>query len=185
MPRPKREPYNPNKPHDRRATAFSKGVANHVAPEEVDDPYEPGSTIIVMRQRRDDTLGNLKSRKHINDAQYEGGRAFQGDFETAERGPRAIDPSKEAVDGGLMPEPISEAQRKAVVRLNRAHRELGQEGSALVHDLVIRSWTYRQVAVARGLRGERWENYFGMRFHECLTCLAVVYGFSMREGKQQ
>jgi hypothetical protein len=37
-------------------------------------------------------------------------RAFQFDWETAERGARAIDPTKEAVDGGQMPEPITDGQ---------------------------------------------------------------------------
>lgn len=180
MPRPKRQKPNDLKTvHDRRASDFNRGIAKHVSPEEVDDPYEPGATIIVMRQKRDDPLGSLKNHKHINEAQYQGGRAFQHDFETAERGPRAIDPSKEAVDGGLPPEAITEGQRKAARKLAEVYRALGQDGSSLAHDVLVYGLTMSRVAVRRGLSGERWENYFGMRFKECLDCLAIVYGFAM------
>ena len=149
------------------------------APKDVDDPYEPGATIRVMRSLRNDPLAGLHARNHIDEAQYQAGRAFQHDFETAERGPRAIDPSKEAVDGGLAPEAITEAQRKAAKMLARAHRQLGANGSALTHDVLIHGKTHCQSAESRGLDGRRWEEYFGMRFRECLDCLALVYGFAM------
>lgn len=182
MPRPKRyEPYNPNKPHDRRATQFNKGVENHVAPEEVDDPYEPGATIIVMRQKRDDPLGSLKSCRSINSAQYEAGRAFQNDFETIERGAQAVDPSKPYVDCSRNPQPLSAAFSESLARLNKAERALGQDGSALTHDVLVSRKTYSQIATSRGLSGRRSEEYFGMRFRECLNCLAVVYGFAMEK----
>lgn len=178
MPRAKRNPYDPNKAHDRRTTDLLRNA--QVAPIEVDDPLELGGKLIVMRSTRNDPLANLHARNHIDEAQYQGGRAFQEDFETAERGPRAIDPSKEAVDGGLMPEPITEAQRKAAMRLARAHRALGQDGSTLAHDVLVYGLTMSRVGVRRGLTGERWEKYFGLRFQECLHCLAKVYGFATR-----
>ena len=78
----------------------------------------------------------MHSHRHIDEAQYQGGRAFQADWEKAERGPQAVDPTREYVDGGEMREPITEGQRKAVLRLNRAERELGADGSALVHDVL-------------------------------------------------
>lgn len=147
---------------------------------EIDDPLglDPGDKILVMRSIRNDPLARLHDRKQIDDAQYFGGRAFQKDFETAERGPRAIDPGKEFVDGGRMPEPITEGQRKAVLRLNYAERQLGCDGSALVHEVLIGGKTMAQIGKKRGLQGERWEKYFGSRFQECLNCLAVVYGYA-------
>ncbi len=114
----------------------------------------------------------------IDEAQYQAGREFQSDFETAERGARAVDPSKEYVDGGLAPEPISEAQRRAGRQLAIVHRELGADGSAIVHDVLVHNRTRKQVAESRGLVGKRWEEYFGTRFRECLDCLAKVYGFA-------
>ena len=149
----------------------------------VDDPYalEPGEKTVAMRNTNDDPLAKLHVRHQIDEAQYHAGRAFQEDFETAERGPQAIDPSKEAVDGGRMPEPITEAMRKAVVRLSKAERALGADGSALTHAILIRRQTCSQIAQARDLKGEGWEKYFGKRFRECLDCLAIVYGFAMEK----
>lgn len=141
----------------------------------------PGDKITAFRSMRDDPLARLHDRRQIDEAQYQGGRAFQYDFETAERGPQAIDPSKEFVDGGRLPEPITEQQRKAVLRLNRAERELGADGSAITHAVLIAGLTVSAIAKSRGLNGERWEKYFGMRFRECLDRLARVYGFSTGE----
>src|SRR5207244_13558699 len=59
------------------------------------------------------------------------------DWEKAERGPRAIDPTRERVDGGQAREPITEGQRRAVVRLNRIEHELGADGTALIHEVLI------------------------------------------------
>lgn len=179
----RRQPYDPSKAHDRRASESNRGVQNYLTPEEVDDPYEAGGKIIVMRSTRDDPLADLHSRSMIDEAQYWAGREFQKDFETAERGPRAIDPSKEAVDGGMAPEPITEAQRSAAKQLAVVYRQLGQNGSALVHDVLVHAKTRKQVAESRGLSGKRWEEYFGMRFRECLDCMALVYGFSMERGR--
>lgn len=168
--------------------ATKKGKPNaeyplHMAPIIVDDPYglDPGAKTVAMRNTRRDPLAALHSRKQIDEAQYHAGRAFQNDFEIAERGPRAIDPSKEAVDGGRMPEPITEQQRKAVMRLNGAERRLGADGSALAHAILIKGLTCSKVATSRGLSGERWERYFAIRFRECLDCLALVYGFAMEK----
>lgn len=174
--RRKGKPYDPNKIHDRRATDLLRNA--QVAPIEVEDPYEAGGKLLVMRSVRDDPLALMHARNRIDEAQYQAGRAFQRDFETAERGPRAIDPGKEAVDGGLSPEPITEGQRKAAKRLALVHRQLGADGSALASDVLIARKTYIQVCEARGLSGSRWEDYFARRFRECLDCLALVYGFA-------
>lgn len=147
---------------------------------EVDDPLglEPGDKIVALRSIRNDLLGRLHSHRQVDEAQYQAGRAFQNDWERAERGPRAVDPSRDYVDGGQMREPITEGQRRAVLRLNRAERELGADGSALVHDVLLHGMTMEQVGERRGLRGQRWNDYFARRFRECLDRLALTYGFS-------
>ncbi len=98
-----------------------------VAAVEVDNPLglDPGDKIVTLRSIRNDPLARLHSHRQIDEAQYAGGRAFQDDWEKAERGPRAVDPTREYVDGGRRREPITERQRKAVLRLNRVERELG------------------------------------------------------------
>lgn len=187
MPRLKRSPHNPLAEYqrqqreaaeaerrDRQATDLLRNAM--VVPMEIDDPLSE-EKIVTLRSIRNDPLAALHSRKQIDEAQYHGGRAYQHDFETAERGPQAIDPSKEYVDGGKPPEPITEAQRKAVLKLNQVQRILGQDGSALVHGVLIQGQTCKQVATARLLKGRRWEEYFGVRLRECLDNLALVYGF--------
>ena len=179
MPRARRrKPHDPAKVHDRRSCDLPRNA--EVAAIEVDDPLglEPGEKIVTLRSIRNDPLGRLHSHRQIDEAQYRGGRAFQEDWEKAERGPRAVDPGREYVDGGQMREPITERQRKAVLRLNRAERELGADGSALVHEVLISGMTMEQIAQRRGLRSQRWMDYFARRLQECLDRLALLYGFA-------
>src|SRR6476659_6845488 len=165
------KPHNPARPHDRRSRDLLRNA--EVAAVEVDDPLalEPGEKSVTLRSIRNDPLGRLHSRRQIDEAQYQGGRAFQDDWEKAERGPQAVDPTREYVDGGRAREPITESQRKAVLRLNRAERELGADGSALVHEVLILGMTMEQIGQRLGLRGQRWNDYFARRFRECLDRL--------------
>jgi hypothetical protein len=177
--RPKRnKSQRPAKVHDRRSTDLPRNA--DVAAVEVDDPLalEPGEKIVTLRSIRNDPLGRMHSHRQIDEAQYRGGRAFQDDWEKAERGPQAVDPTREYVDGGRTREPITERQRKAVLRLNRTQRELGADGSALVHDVLILGMTMEQIGQRRELRGQRWIDYFARRLRECLDRLAMIYGFA-------
>src|SRR6266404_6308545 len=179
MPRAKRrKPHNPAKAHDRRSQDLPRNA--EVAEVEVDNPLalEPGEKIVALRSIRNDPLGRLHSHRQIDEAQYQGGRAFQDDWEKAERGPQAVDPTREYVDGGRGREPITERQRKAVLRLNRAERELGADGATLVHEVVILGLTMEQISQRRGVTGQRWIDYLAKRFRECLDRLALMYGFA-------
>jgi hypothetical protein len=166
------------KAHDRRSRDLPRNV--EVAAVEVDDPLalEPGEKIITLRSIRNDPLGRMHSHRQIDEAQYQGGRAFQDDWEKAERGPQAVDPTREYVDGGQARQPITERQRKAVLRLNRTERELGADGSALVHEVLVLGLTMEQIGQRRGLHAQRWMDYFARRFRECLDRLAQIYGFA-------
>ena len=166
------------KVHDRRSQDLPRNA--EVAPVEVDDPLalEAGEKIIALRSIRNDPLGRLHSHKQIDEAQYRAGRAFQGDWERAERGPQAVDTTREYVDGLQTREPVTEGQRRAVLRLNRIERELGADGSALVHDVLVKGMTMEQVGQRRGLKSARWNDYFSRRFRECLDRLALAYGFA-------
>ena len=183
MPRTKRKkPYRFATAHDRRSRDLPRNA--EVATIEIDDPLalEPGDRIVALRSIRNDPLARLHSHHQIDEAQYRGGRAFQDDWEKAERGPRALDPSREYVDGGRLREPVTERQREAVLRLNRAERELGADGAALVHDILILGMTMEQAGLRRGLRSQRWMDYFARRFRECLDRLALMYGFATEAG---
>ena len=164
--------------HDRRSHDLPRDA--EVASVEVDNPLgvEPGEKIVALRSIRNDPLARLHSHRQIDEAQYQAGRAFQDDWECAERGPQAVDPSRDYVDGAQARESITEAQRKAVLRLNRAERDLGADGSALVHDVLVRGMTMEQVGERRCLPTQRWKDYFARRFRECLDRLALLYGFA-------
>src|SRR5438477_10690786 len=92
--------YRLAKVHDRRSRDLPLNA--EVAAVEVDDPLalEPGEKIVALRSIRNDPLGRLHSHRQIDEAQYQGGRAFQNDWERAGRGPRAVEPTREYVDGG-------------------------------------------------------------------------------------
>jgi hypothetical protein len=166
--------------HDRRSRDLPLNA--EVAPVEVDDPLalEPGERIVALRSIRNDPLGRLHSRGQIDEAQYQGGRAFQSDWERAERGPQAVDPSRDYVDGARRREPVTEGQRQAVLRLNRIERELGADGSALVYDVLVQGMTMEQIGQRRGLSTQRWKDYFSRRFQECLDRLALIYDFATK-----
>jgi hypothetical protein len=170
--------YRLAKIHDRRSRDLPRNA--EVAEVEVDDPLalQPGDKIVTLRSIRNDPLGRLHSHRQIDEAQYQGGRAFQNDWEKAERGPQAVDPTREYVDGARTREAVTEAQRKAVLRLNRVERELGADGATLVHHVLVQGMTMEQVGQQRGLRTQRWSDYFSRRFRECLDRLALIYGFA-------
>lgn len=183
--RRRKKPYDPaeaTRVHDRRSTDLLRNA--QASPEEIEDPYERGAIIVVMRSHRDDPLGKLKAHGHIDPAQYAAGRQYQEDFEAVEKGPCAIDPQKEAVDGGRMPEPITDQQQEATKRLNVANRMLGQDRCALVMDVLIHRRTMEQIAVRRDRQGKYWEEKFGAMFRGCLDLLAVEYGLAMRSRQR-
>ncbi|MCK1424237.1 hypothetical protein IVB15_12130 [Bradyrhizobium sp. 182] len=155
-----------------------------VAEVEVDNPLavDPGEKIVAIRSVRSDPLGRLHAHHQIDEAQYRGGRAFQSDWERAERGPQAMDPTREYVDGARTREPITESQRQAVLRLNQVERELGTDGAALVHDVLVLGLTMDQIGQRRAVRTQRWNDYFARRFRECLDRLAQIYGFVTTTG---
>jgi hypothetical protein len=181
MARAKRKQQRSTRIHDRRSNDLPRNA--EVAAVEVDDPLalEAGEKIVALRSLRNDPLGRLHSHHQIDEAQYQGGRAFQDDWERAERGPQAVDPTREYVDGGRAREPITERQRKAVLRLNRAERELGADGSALVHEVLVLGLTMEQVGQRRAVQGQRWIDYFARRLRECLDRLALIYGFATQK----
>ena len=157
-----------------------------VAEVEVDNPLalDAGEKIVAIRSIRGDPLGRLHAHHQIDEAQYLGGRAFQNDWERAERGPQAMDPTREHVDGARTREPITESQRQAVLRLNQIERELGTDGAALVHDVLVLGLTMDQIGQRRAVRTQRWNDYFARRFRECLDRLVLIYGFATETGTQ-
>ncbi len=61
-------------------------------------------------------------REFLAKGQYRGGRAFQNDWEKAERGPQAVDPTREYVDGVQKREPLTEGPQGGVAAWPRRAR---------------------------------------------------------------
>jgi hypothetical protein len=167
--------------HDRRATDLLRNAM--VAPVVVDDPMEPGSKLTVLRSLRHDPLAAMHDAKQLDDAQFMAGRHWQRNRELAEvGGTKAIDPTKEAVGGGKIPEArISDAQIKAFKEMSAALRALGMEGSALIEQFLGRGLGVRDIADQWGAKTDRERGYIGFRLRECLDTLAVEFGYAMRE----
>jgi hypothetical protein len=154
----------------------------HSAPIEVDCPVTPGQKLILFRNLRDDPLGRMQERRQISEAQYLAGRRWQRAYETAEiSGARAIDPTREAVDGGQIAQAtISDEQAKAFALLSRASRQLGMIAESVVRDVLTRGLSVRDIAKARGHMNDRAVDYYGRVFRDALDVLALEFGFTNR-----
>lgn len=159
-------------------------VAGHVAELstiDVDDPLEYGAKLTATRNIRNDPLARLHSHHQIDDAQFYAGRAYQRDWETAERGAQAIDPTKEAVDGGRIPEPLSDAQGKARIRLVEIEGILGRTMQRVIHAVLIEGMSMEIMALQLfGRHGETAAKYYGRMFRDALDELAREYRLATR-----
>ncbi|MDB5514009.1 MAG: hypothetical protein JWQ17_767, partial [Tardiphaga sp.] len=70
--------------HDRISHDLPRNA--EVSPVEVDDPYEDGSKIVVLRSTRNDPLADMKSKGQIDDCDYVAGRHWEAAYEKAEIG---------------------------------------------------------------------------------------------------
>lgn len=163
--------------HDRRAKELTH---RDVAPIDVEDPFEKGAQITVLRSLRDDPLGAMHAAGQVDNVQYLAGRYWQKAYELAEiGGARAIDYTRTKVDGGQIPQPtISDAQAKALADLSRARKALGDYGASLTHDVLACHMTIRESAQRRMMNSEAELKFIGKRFRECLDTVAVVVGLA-------
>ncbi len=64
-----------------------------------------------------------------------------------------------------------------MLRLNNCERELGFDGSAIVHDVLIQGMTMEQVDQRRGLKSQPGTT-ISRGALECLDRLALIYSFA-------
>lgn len=166
--------------HERLAADLP--INSSVAIAIVADPYAlNGEQIKVLQSIRDDPLAGMQSRRFINDAQFIAGRQWQIYYEQSEIGSiQAIDPTKVAVDGGRVREPLRNGYGKAQAELTKVRNELGLHGDMLVMDILGRRYTIKQAAERRGRVTKAGIEYTGGRFRECLETLAILWGFAGR-----
>lgn len=135
-------------------------------------------TVVVVRQLRDDPLGQMHDRKQINFAQYRAGRIYQAYHEAAGIGTvRSQDPSVEPVDGGgHVPAGITDRQARAMDQLKKWHRLLGSDGTSIIDSVLVHKRTIREAATRYGPLTRANLVYTGHRFRECLDTLAGQMG---------
>lgn len=165
--------------HDRRAVEIPFGAI--VATREVPDPYAPAERIVAATMIRDDPLGHMYDRGQIMVFQFHAGRHWQWLWETTEIGGlKAMDTTKEPVDGGRMPDLVTDQNIEASRQVGRLSRALGPYGRDLVIDVLAHRMFIRQAAAARGLHSQRCMDYLARRFRECLDTLAYELGYVSR-----
>jgi hypothetical protein len=165
-----------------RSGAASRASAD-TAEIDVDDPHatRKGQKIRVLRTFRSDPLARLHSRKQIDEAQYNAGRAYQRDVQIAERFVRSLDLSRERVDGGAPPEPLTDAQVRAQKRLTGLERVLGRTMHRVTRAVLVEGLSMETVAQRLFDRdGELSVKYYGRLFRDALDVLAEEYGLAGR-----
>jgi hypothetical protein len=156
-----------------------------IAVVDIDDPVatKTGEKVTVLRQLRSDPLARLHAHRQIDEAQYRAGRVFQRDCEIAERGVRALDPTRERVDGGAMAQAVGDAQMRARKRLIAMEHVLGRTMHRVTHAVLVDGMSMETLAKALFDReGEVAVKYYGRLFRDALDVLAVEYGLAGKVG---
>jgi len=164
--------------HDRRSTDLP--INSIVSVAIVQDPYsDTGEQLQVLRSLRDDPLAAMIARGQIDEAQFQAGRKWQKLHDCSTIGViRAIDPAKEAVDGGGRVESITDRQISAFTELRESYEALGTYGKTLVFYVLGEGLNITQAAVRMNCSTESEVKYIGRRFRECLESLAILWGFA-------
>lgn len=154
-------------------------INSRVAVAIVPDPYSTiGEKIQVVRSVRHDPLADMLSRGVIDQALYLAGRKWQSLHERSTIGSiGAIDPTKEAVDGGKMPEPLTDSQINAFKKLDVAKKMLGLGGSKLMISLLEDHKSMAQIGALYGCDTARKMNFLSLRVRECLQDLGKLWGY--------
>jgi len=167
--------------HDRRARDLPWNAS--IAIVTVPDPYNERDRITATQSLRDDPLARMKARGQIEQSEMEAGRHWQRAYERVEvGGATAIDPTRECVDGGRIPEPFTDEQKRAADDLNRARkavvRELGIMGERVIRAVLAEHMTVKEIAEAMGFTDQASHKFYGRTFREGLRTLAVVFGYA-------
>ena len=164
--------------HDRQTADLP--INSVVVTDIVDDPYSKiGEVLSVTRSIRDDPVAGMYSRSQIDTAQFMAARRWQRYHEQSTIGPiSAIDPTKEAVDGGKLREAITDHQLKAFRELYWAHQEIGKTATKLLLDILGERMTIFKAAQLRGAASVREVNHTGRDFRTALETLAIYWGLA-------
>lgn len=106
-----------------------------LSPADVDDPYEPGAKLRVIRNLREHPIATLHHNGRISESQRIAAELFRSKYELSVLGAaKAIDYTKERVDGGKLSEPLSERSQEAFQWLNNVARypSIGKVGFSIL-----------------------------------------------------
>lgn len=143
----------------------------------VDDPYEQGGRVEASVSLRDDVLRHLLVRGEIDQARFEAGRKYERYAEQSQIGSvKAMDPTKEPVDGGGgFSEPVTDRQIAAVRELAEAGRVLGRRNEALVRQILVDRLRFKEIAPSIDRSDVA---HIRRVFFDCLDELAVFWNFA-------
>jgi hypothetical protein len=158
----------------------------------VDNPYHSPShptsstnplRIPVTRNRRESGISELAAKGALNSAQVAAADKFRALFEAmGGAGARAIDPAKECVDGGRIPDPISTRAFQAGVELKKAAEHLtrthGEYGYRLVRYVAGEG---RRIPDLTETKRQRLTMVDNLRMY--LDALAEFWGFQTKQRR--
>lgn len=171
----------------------------------VEDPYEqrqPGARAIrrlKLTSLRDDPIGRMYRRRQLEcdadrdeadaEARFRSARIWQALYEASEiGGARAIDITRDFVDGGQLATPDTDRRLSAAARLNRLRFALGIDGSDLVRRVLGEGNDLSEIHAKFGAQhadrrrtGEA-VRYLGQRLREALDRLAHEFGLKPLQG---
>lgn len=150
---------------------------------DVPDPYVMGSTARVKRRLSPVRL--MLSRREISEGHVRACEAFLAVVEAAEfGGAKAIDYTREPVDGGSVAQPLSPSALAAGRELVTIARLVGKIGYDLLTRIVVMEHGVSQVALTWPCPGDRKrrEGYVKGRLVEAADCLVDHFGM-LAEGK--
>lgn len=142
----------------------------------VDDPYERGAKLAVVKNVRTDILSKLHGEGHIDDCQWKSGQRFLGLMEAAGVcGARAGDWTREVVDGTPDPSGAILGHIHAMDQLSATRKHLGRTDYDLVYGILGKIFTISQVGFLP--RGQVDSRYVGRRFRDALESLGQFWGY--------
>lgn len=195
---PKEQPVKRGVTHDRRAIQLPAHA--EIAAIDIPDPYQivdgvervehngivewvvpPSDKITVIKSFKRDPVGRMHARKQIGDAEYDAACALQKLHDQAQLGLiKAMDPAKDYVDGGILPDPLTALQAKARARIKSVETRIGKShgtwGISILNAVLIDKWPVESAARARGAVTRRQIEYWVGLFHQCLYSLGLEMG---------
>ena len=161
-------------------------IGQSVSPIEVDDPYSrPGQTdkIRLLRQTRDDPLGEMHANHFIDDAQFTAGRRWQACYEQSRvAGWSASKWIDCPVDGGGGAYGFTDAQLNALRQLREASKALGPMGDSIIRDVLGEGRSIKEIARRHGDDNQSGYKGWGFIFRKSLEILAFVFGKTSAAG---